>query len=203
MSADDIFYTLSEPSEGSYREKGSRFLAFAFPVETEDLIKKHLADLKNTYHNARHVCFAWQLGFDGMNYRVNDDGEPSGTAGKPIFGQIRSHNLSNVLIIVVRYFGGTKLGTSGLINAYKEAAADAIKNGNIIKKTINSFFSLNFSYDQLNNVMRIIKEMDLQIIHQDFGLNCKISLSVRESLFASVKSRFEAINGVKLIDDIP
>ena len=142
---DDIYKTLNSPSEGLYKEKGSKFLAFAFPVYDETEIRNLIAEIKKQYYDARHHCYAWQLGLDKSNFRANDDGEPSGTAGKPIYGQILSHQLTNVLIIVVRYFGGIKLGTGGLVAAYKTAAADAIAHSEIIDKTVQSYYQMFFN----------------------------------------------------------
>ena len=154
MEQTDLYTTLLNPSEGLYKEKGSKFLAYAYPVMEEEQIKQYIQDLKQKYYDARHHCYAWQLGLDENHYRVNDDGEPSGTAGKPIHGQIRSHSITNVLIVVVRYFGGTKLGTSGLINAYKLASADALANATLVERTINDHYRIGFSYAVMNDVMK-------------------------------------------------
>jgi len=193
MTLDDVYKTIEAPSQGLYKEKGSKFLAFALPIENENEIKQHLTELKTKYYDARHHCFAWQLGIDGSNYRSNDDGEPSGTAGKPIYGQIRSFELTNIIIIVVRYFGGTKLGTSGLINAYKSAAADAINQANIIEKTIDVDLKIKFPYEAMNDVMRVIKEEEPNIVSQDFNLTCAMTLSIRESKINILLSRLEKI----------
>ncbi|NOZ45387.1 MAG: YigZ family protein [Chlorobi bacterium] len=176
----DEYLTIDKPSEGIYKEKGSKFLAFAFPVKSEEEIKNHQKNLRKKYYDARHHCYAFRLGADLQFYRSSDDGEPSNSSGPPILGQIQSKNLTNILIVVVRYFGGTKLGIPGLINAYKSAAIDAIGNAKIIKKTENDWIEVKFSYDSMNSVMKIIKEEKLQPINQKFDLNCSLNLSIRK-----------------------
>ena len=198
MEIIDLYKTIERPSEGIYKEKGSKFLAFAYPITTEDEVKPLVQELKTTYYDARHHCYAWQLGIDGNLFRANDDGEPSGTAGKPILGQIRSHDLTNILIGVVRYFGGIKLGTSGLIHAYKEAAADAILNAKIVKKTEDAYYDVQFAYDAMNDVMRVIKEEEPQIINQQFDLNCSMTLAKRCSQSSAMASRLGKIDTVRL-----
>lgn len=167
MSITDQYKTLKEPSEGIYKEKGSKFITYAYPIYTEEEVKPIIDELKKQYYDARHHCFAWQLGTEGDRFRANDDGEPSGTAGKPILGQIRSFELTNLLVVVIRYFGGTKLGTSGLIHAYKEATIDAINNGIIEERTVNDFYQIDFDYGVMNDVMRIMKEENPNITAQD------------------------------------
>ncbi len=194
----DTYFTIEAPSEGAYKEKGSKFIAYAYSVSCEDEIKELIQGLKKLYYDARHHCYAWQLGVEGLEYRVNDDGEPSGTAGKPIHGQIKSHQLTNILIVVVRYFGGTKLGTSGLITAYREAALDAINNALIIEKTVNDIYQVDFDYGVMNDVMRIIKEEEPQIVKQEFDLHCMFQLSIRQSSLASLLGRLEKIESVRL-----
>ena len=194
MPMDDVYKTIDAPSQGLYKEKGSKFLAFAWPLHSEEDIKQHLADLKAKYYDARHHCYAWQMGMDGMNHRANDDGEPSGTAGKPIHGQIRSFELTNILIVVVRYFGGTKLGTSGLIHAYRSAAADAIGQANIIERTVDSQIDIKFPYEATNDVMRVIKEEEPHIICQKFDLTCAMTLSIRQSKVEELLSRLEKVD---------
>lgn len=198
MTQTDQYKTLKEPSEGIYKEKGSKFLAFAYPVSTEEDIKQYIDNLKKKYYDARHHCFAWQLGTDGNHFRANDDGEPSGTAGKPILGQMRSHELTNLLVVVVRYFGGTKLGTSGLIRAYKEATIDAINNGTIEERTVNDFYRIDFDYGALNDVMKIIKEETPDVIKQDFDLRCAIEWSTRQSDVEKIIARLEKVESVKI-----
>ncbi len=194
----DLYKTIASPSEGLYKEKGSKFLAYAYPVYTEDEIKEHVKKLKEDFYDARHHCFAWHLGLDGMRYRENDDGEPSGTAGKPIHGQILSKELTNVLVVVVRYFGGTKLGVPGLIRAYKEATIDALSNATIVEKTVNDFFSIRFDYLVMNDVMRIVKEENIEFLKQQFDLNCYVEFSIRQSEVEKVKNRFENVESVRM-----
>ena len=179
---DDTYKTLAEPSEGLYKEKGSKFLAFAFPVRTLDEVKAHLEQLRKDYFDARHHCYAYILGPRKDAFRANDDGEPSGTGGRPIHGQLLSADLTDTLIVVVRYFGGILLGASGLANAYKTAARDAIDHATIIEKTIDARYRLAFAYETLNDVMRILKEFDLKPENQDFNLDCTLEVSVRQSL---------------------
>lgn len=198
MEIIDLYKTIERPSEGIYKEKGSKFLAFAYPIVSEEEVKPLVQELKTTYYDARHHCYAWQLGIDGNLFRANDDGEPSGTAGKPILGQIRSHELTNILIVVVRYFGGIKLGTSGLIHAYKEAAADAILNAKISEKTEDAYYDVQFAYDAMNDVMRVIKEEEPQIINQQFDLNCSMTLAKRCSQSNAMASRLGKIDTVRL-----
>ncbi|MBS2098454.1 IMPACT family protein [Carboxylicivirga linearis] len=198
MPDTDQYKTLREPSEGIFKDKGSKFITYAYPISTEEVIKPLVDELKKKYYDARHHCFAWQLGTDGNRFRANDDGEPSGTAGKPILGQIRSNELTNLLVVVIRYFGGTKLGTSGLIHAYKEATIDAINNGTIVERTVNDFYRINFDYGVMNDVMRIIKEENPNITKQDFNLRCSIEWSTRQSEVEKIKSRFSKVESVKI-----
>lgn len=165
---DDSYKTIKSNSEGIYREKGSKFIALAFPVKTESQIKEILAGIKKDYFDARHHCYAYRLGWDYSAYRINDDGEPSGTAGKPIYGQILSNELTNILIVVIRYFGGIKLGVSGLINAYKTATIDAIKNSTIITNIVQDIMEVNFSYDLMSKIMTILKSDGIQILNTEY-----------------------------------
>ncbi len=193
----DSYKTIQNTSEAIYKEKGSKFITYAFPVNCEDDIKSEIDKLKKEYYDARHHCYAYMLGADKKNFRANDDGEPSSTAGKPILGQILSADLTNILIVVVRYFGGTKLGVSGLIRAYKTAAFDAITNAEIIDKTVNDIYDINFDYLVMNDVMRIIKEEEPLQIDQDFNLTCRITLSIRQSEVEKILERFSKIDSVK------
>lgn len=179
MTVEDTYLSVREPSTGVYKEKGSRFLAFLFPVSTAEQAKSEIDRIRKEYHDARHHCFAYRIGLSGDIWRINDDGEPSSTAGKPIFGQILSHSLSDILIIVVRYFGGVKLGVPGLINAYRTAAADAISNSAIIAKTAASIVKIDFSYPGMNDIMKLIKESGATVISQNFDLNCSMTVKVR------------------------
>lgn len=187
----DTYLTLASPAQGLYKEKGSKFLAFAYPVENEDQIKNHLEALHKEYFDARHHCYAYILGARQESYRANDDGEPSGTAGRPIHGQILSAGLTNVLVVVVRYFGGIKLGTSGLINAYKTATADALQQAEKTEKIVTKLFLARFPYEQMNLTMRLVKELQLQVLRQEADMECRLWLSVRLSDAARCQKRFE------------
>ena len=195
----DTYRTLKAPSEGIYKEKGSKFLAFAFPVETEEGIKQKLDEVRKKYYDARHHCYAWFLGADKSRFRANDDGEPSNSAGKPILGKLQSHDLSQVLIVVVRYFGGIKLGVGGLINAYRSAADDAILNGTIVQRKMKTFFEIQFSYEAMNDVMTFIKSKRIEQVSHQFELDCKIKLAIPQSEFEMVKKGLLKIDGVDVI----
>ncbi len=195
---EDTFRTIIEQSEGLYKDKGSKFLAFAFPVQNEEQIKEHLQELRKKYYDARHHCYAYALGPMRDAFRINDDGEPSGTAGKPIYGQILSHDLTNILIVVIRYFGGVKLGVRGLINAYKAATLEAIDNNTIEEKIIKEVYELEFDYPLMNEVMRVLKEQDLEQISHDFSMSCKILFAVRRNSADSIKGIFSSIYGLKI-----
>jgi len=190
---DDLFKTIAAPSEGTYTEKRSKFLAFAFPVSTVEEVKELVEAHQKKYCDARHVCYAYMLGHERLTFRANDNGEPSGTAGKPILGQINSNELTNILIIVVRYFGGIKLGTSGLIQAYKAAAAEAIAAANIIEKTVDERLDISFDYVLMNQVMRIVKEENPTILAQSFDNVCQMTLSQRASLMPRLRDRLSKI----------
>ena len=194
--ANDLYKTIEKASTGIYKEKGSKFLAFAYPVATESEIKDILDDLKKEYYDARHHCYAYMLGADKGKFRANDDGEPSSTGGKPILGQILSNDLTNIFIVVVRYFGGTKLGVSGLINAYRSAASDAINNAKILEKTVNDYYKVEFHYIAMNDVMKLIKEENLDIVEQNYDNVCEIVLSIRQGEVQKIKSRIEKIDGI-------
>ncbi|MDY6801726.1 MAG: YigZ family protein [Bacteroidota bacterium] len=194
----DEYLTISKPSEGLFKDSGSKFLAFAFPVSSENEIKAIQEQLRNKYHDARHHCYAYMLGVNKEIYRANDDGEPSSTAGKPILGQIRSFNLTNILIVVIRYFGGTKLGVGGLIHAYKTAAEEALKNAKIVKKTLHDIYELKFDYPQMNEIMRIMKEENIEQIDQNFELTCSITLALRKAEVEKVLSKFDRVEKLKI-----
>jgi uncharacterized YigZ family protein len=177
----DTYKTIIKASPDSlFKEKGSKFLGYAFPVTNENQVKKCVNHLKKVHYNARHWCYAWQLGKSYQSYRVNDDGEPSNSAGMPIFGQLQSYDVTNVLIVVVRYFGGTKLGVGGLMQAYKTAARMSLEASTIVQKTIDEHFLIKFDYPEMNIVMRIIKEEKLSILNQKMELNCEFKLAVRK-----------------------
>ena len=180
FSAIDTFKSISKPSTGIYKELGSKFLSFAYPINSEDEIKDILASIRKRYFDARHHCYAYRIGRNGEIWRANDDGEPSSTGGKPILGQLLSNELSDVLIVVVRYFGGTKLGVPGLIRAYRSAAADAITNSEIIDKTLMRLLVISFDYIQMNDIMRIIRDLQAEIIEQQFDNLCQVKLRIRE-----------------------
>ena len=195
---DDTYKMLSAPGEGLYKEKGSKFIASAFTVMSEDEAKQAIADIKKEYYDARHHCFAYMIGPDKANFRSSDDGEPSGTAGKPILNQILSKDVTNVCVVVTRYFGGIKLGTSGLINAYKTASREALDNATIIEKTIDEVFALEFGYPLMNEVMRIMKEEDLEQQNPRFEMDCYLEFSTRQSEAERIATRFRNLYGVKI-----
>lgn len=174
--------SIATPSEGLFKDQGSRFLAFAYPVGTEAEVKEILSRIRREYHDARHHCSAFRLGLEGEQWRASDDGEPAGSAGRPILGQIDSAGLSDVLVVVVRYFGGIKLGIPGLIRAYRTATADALQNASVVVKTAGSWFTIGFGYDQMPAVMKVVKDMDLPQRGQDFGIECTMQVRVRKTL---------------------
>lgn len=197
--ASSAFLTIKAPSEASMREKMSKFIAFAFPVTTAEEAKAKVAEVANRYHDARHVCWAYRLGADGSETMANDNGEPSGTAGRPILGAIRSADLSNIVIAVVRYFGGIKLGTSGLITAYKEAASLAIQSAEIIEDCELSKLSFTFPYQAVNSVMKITKsDPDITVLSTDFNNTCSLTLSIRTDRLDDLCRRLSDISGVSL-----
>ena len=185
----DEYKTISATSEGYYTEKRSKFLAFAHHVDTVDQVKDIIAGYRKKYYDARHVCYAYMLGPERQDFRANDDGEPSSTAGKPILGQINSNELTDILIVVVRYYGGVNLGTSGLIVAYREAAADAIAHATVETRQVEELVKYSFSYPQMNDVMRIVKDMNPRIISQTYDNTCEIVLSIRKSESQTLRHR--------------
>lgn len=189
----DIFYTIDSPSEAIYREKMSRFLAFAIPVKSADEARAAIKDYQNKYHDARHVCWAYMIGPQRLEFQLNDNGEPSGTAGKPILGQINSFNLTDIVIIVVRYFGGIKLGIPGLIRAYRTSTADALANAEIIEKIASKMFRIHFGYMNMNGVMKVLKDMGLTPSAQDFGLQCALEVRVRLAWEEDFRKRMEEL----------
>lgn len=190
----DEYKTLKTEGEGYYTEKRSKFLAFAHHVESIDEIKKILANYRKKYYDARHVCYAYMLGAERQEFRANDDGEPSSTAGKPILGQINSQELTDVLVVVVRYYGGVNLGTSGLIIAYREAAADALANSETEIRQVEEVISYSFAYPMMNDVMRIVKEMQPRIVSQTYGNTCEIKLGIRKSEAERLRSKLEKLS---------
>ena len=195
---DDTYKMLSSPGEGLYKEKGSKFIASAFTVTSEEEVKQALADVKKKYYDARHHCYAYMIGPDKACFRSSDDGEPSGTAGKPILNQILSKDVTNVCVIVVRYFGGIKLGVSGLINAYKTAARDALDNAVIVEKTVDEVYSLEFGYPLMNEVMRVMKEEGLEQQNPRFEMNCYLEFSTRKNNADQIVAKFKSIFGVTI-----
>lgn len=189
----DHIRTLTHTSEGIYKEKGSKFLSFAMPIESEEEIKQTLVAFKKRYYDARHICYAYMLGEDKTQFRSYDDGEPSGTGGRPILGQIHSAELTNVLIVVVRYFGGVLLGTGGLMHAYKQAASDALANNEIIVKEITRTLHLTFAYDQMNQVMSIIKALQILILDQQFESTCQLTITVTKSIIPQAIAKIKSI----------
>lgn len=198
-SEKDTYKTITDPSsEVLFKDRNSKFFGYAYPVTEEETIKEHLDYLKKQHHSARHWCYAWQLGKEETHYRANDDGEPANSAGMPIYGQIQSFEVTNILIVVVRYFGGVKLGVGGLINAYRTTAQMALEASNIVERTIDIQFEVAFDYPEMNIVMRIIKENDLEIIDQKLALDCKIYLSVRRGEAERIYKKFDAIYKVSI-----
>ena len=198
---DDTYLTISRTSEGIYKEKMSKFLAFAIPVSSVEDVKKQLEKYQKEYYDARHVCWAYMLGSQRTDFRSNDNGEPSGTAGKPILGQITSAGLTDILIVVVRYFGGIKLGTSGLIVAYREAASEAIAANEIIERQVEDEVHFGFEYPLMNEVMRIVKEEGPTIVSQIFDMDCEMTLRIRRSLMDNLKKRLSKVDGVHFINE--
>ncbi len=194
----DHLRTLTHTSEGIYKEKGSKFLSFAIPVESEEEIKQTLDAFKKRYYDARHICYAYMLGEDKTQFRSYDDGEPSGTGGRPILGQINSAELTNVLIVVVRYFGGVLLGTGGLMHAYKQAASDALANNEIVIKEITKTLHFSFAYEQMNQVMSIIKALQISILEQQFESTCHLSISVAKCVFLQTIAKLESIPTIEI-----
>jgi uncharacterized YigZ family protein len=196
MLFDDTYRTIENPVEGLFRDRGSKFLAFAFPLTTDADIKEIIIRLKAEHPKANHHCWAMRLGIDRSVFKVNDDGEPSGTAGRPILNILLSRDVTNILVVVVRYFGGTLLGVPGLINAYKQATDEALNHAVIVEKTVNDIYTITFDYLQMNDVMRIIKDDDLKLLSQQFDNSCLIQVSIRKMQVNAVLSKFGNLNGV-------
>lgn len=199
MDHSDLYKTIKAPVEGIlYKDKNSKFFGYAYPVSNEEEIKEHIEQLKKEHHSARHWCYAYQIGTETISYRANDDGEPSNSAGMPIYGQIQSFEVTNTLIVIVRYFGGVKLGVGGLISAYRTTAQMTLDEAQIIEKTINKDFLITFDYKNMNTVMRIIKEKNLNITHQKLELDCQITISVRKKDAESVFNAFNHLYEIKI-----
>lgn len=198
----DFYNTLDIPSEEVlYKEKNSKFFGYAFPIKNEDDVKQHLESIKKQHHTARHWCYAYQLGAEKIYFRANDDGEPSNTAGMPIYGQIQSFEVTDILIIVVRYFGGIKLGVGGLITAYRAAAQMALEQATIVEKTIDKEFVVQFEYKDMNKVMRVIKERNLNILSQKMHLDCEITLAIRKKDYNAALEAFVPLYEVKVFTE--
>ncbi|WP_299521970.1 YigZ family protein [Winogradskyella sp.] len=199
MTEKDTYKTISKPSKGElFKDKNSKFYSYALPVNNEDQIKTYLEAVKKEHYSARHWCYAYQLSMETIRYRINDDGEPSNSAGMPIYGQIKSFDLTNILIIVVRYYGGTKLGMGGLINAYRTSARLALETADIIERTINRHFQLSFEYKYMSKVIRVLKENQVDIINQTLEHNCLLEISVRKSNGSKILGIFKDFFGVKI-----
>ncbi len=198
MIQDSFYHTIEKPSLAEFKDRGSKFIAYAYPVANVGEFKEKLAALKKEHPKAAHHCFAYRLGLDGMNYRVSDDGEPSGSAGRPILGQIDSKQLTNVLIIVVRYFGGTLLGVPGLINAYKTSVASALEAASIIQKPVLINYRLQFDYTQMNEVMKLVKQFDCVVLKQEIQLFCLLEIGVSKNRLDEVLSKLKDLRGVEM-----
>ncbi len=195
MREDDLYRTVAAPAEAACRERSSKFLAWIYPVRTEEEIREHLEALRKRFFDATHHCYAWRLGPRGEAFRANDDGEPSGTAGKPILGQLLSNELTDCLVVVVRYFGGTKLGVPGLIAAYRESAAAAIEAAQIVERTVDRIVTVDFPYVAMNDIMRVVKELQPRIGEQTFDNLCTLRLSIRESRADLLEERLRKAGG--------
>jgi len=197
-SSEYIYKTIQEPASGIFRDKGSKFIGYAFPFENESILKNILTDIKGEHPKARHFCWAYRLSPDREVYRLSDDGEPSGTAGRPILNSLLSSDLTNILVVVVRYFGGTLLGVPGLINAYKSACLEALLGATVLECTVNDIYSVTFDYIQMNDIMRIIKENNINIIGQSFDTTCLLDLEISKLQLDIVLERLNKISGIEL-----
>ncbi|WP_421943698.1 IMPACT family protein [Pedobacter sp.] len=198
MLFDDSYKTTKEASEGIFRDKGSKFIAYAYPIRSDEEVKPIINALRSEHAKARHFCYAYRLTTDRSVFRINDDGEPSGTAGRPILNCLLSEDLTYVLVVVVRYFGGTLLGVPGLINAYKSATVEALQSSTKISKTINDVYEVNFDYLQMNDIMKLIKDESLEVINQNFDINCMIKFEIRKAQLNQVLIKFDKIEGITL-----
>lgn len=200
-SINDTFHTIQTATEATFTEKRSKFISYAYPVKSVDEIKEHLAVLQKKYYDARHICYAYVLGPERKEFRANDNGEPSGTAGKPILGQINSRELTDIFVAVVRYFGGIKLGTGGLIVAYREGASLALDEAEIITCTVDEELTVKYEYPLMNEVMRVVKEEEPTVVSQQFEMDCRLTLSTRASAMPHLRQRMEDIHGVTIVED--
>lgn len=195
---EDIYKTIKSPSEGLFKDKGSKFLAFAYPFTDENQVKTIIEPLRKEHFKAVHFCYAYRIGMDKTNFRVNDDGEPSGSAGRPILNVLLSKEITNILVVVVRYWGGTLLGVPGLINAYKSATEEALESAEIIEKTVNEIYQITYGYVQMNDIMKVVKDFDLKIINQKFDNQCVIEIEFRTSLSPQVLGKLEKIDEIEV-----
>lgn len=198
MLFEDTYKTIKSPVEGLFKDRGSKFLAYAYPIEHENEVKPIIENLRKEHFKAVHHCYAFRLGLERTNFRVNDDGEPSGTAGKPILNTLLSHDVTNILVVVVRYFGGTLLGVPGLINAYKTATAEALALAEIIEKTVNDVYIVSFEFIQMNDVMKVVKEFSLKIRNQTYDNQCTMELEFRKTLTNQVVGKLEKIDNISI-----
>lgn len=197
----DTYKTITGIAEGLFTEKRSKFIAYAVPVRTVEEVKEQVEKFRKQYYDARHVCWAYMLGHERKNFRANDDGEPSGTAGKPILGQINSNELTNILVVVIRYFGGIKLGTGGLIVAYKAAAAEVLAVSEVEERTVDVDIKVIYEYPFMNGVMRIIKEMNIEIVSQSFDMDCEMTLRIRMNDVGMLKERLLKVDSLRILED--
>ena len=198
MLFDDTYQTIQKASEGLFKDRGSKFIAFAYPIAHEQEVKPYLDALRSLHPKANHHCYAFRLGLDRNQFRVNDDGEPSGSAGRPILNVLLSKDTTNILVVVVRYFGGTLLGVPGLINAYKSATLEALANAEVIPKSVNDRYEIAFDFEQMNDIMKVVKEFSLKITNQNYDNRCKITFEVRKSLLNQVLAKLEKIDSASL-----
>ena len=195
----ETFLTIASESSGIYKDRGSKFLAFAYPVCSEEEVKEKVDFLRRKYFDARHHCYAYRLGADGSRSRSNDDGEPANSAGNPILGQLAARGVTNVLVVVVRYFGGILLGVGGLVQAYKQAAATALANAEIVADVVTEIWQLTFDYTDMNRVLKVVKNMNLEYFGQDFNMNCVLKVKVRKNQSEEIKKRLESVKSLKII----
>ncbi|AXE19741.1 YigZ family protein [Runella rosea] len=198
MLFDDSYKTIVTPIEGFFRDRGSKFLAFGYPIQNEEDVKQYLTALREIHPKANHHCYAYRLGLDRMHFRANDDGEPSGSAGKPILNTLYAHDITNLLVVVVRYFGGTLLGVPGLINAYKVATEEALSQAQIVTKHVRDVYTLTYPYEQMNEVMKVIKAFDLTPQKQQFDNECSLQIEIRKTLLNQVLGKLEKIDALRL-----
>ncbi len=194
----DLYKTIKLPAEGVFKDKGSKFLALAFPFQNESEVKNIIEPLRKEHFKAVHFCYAYRIGLDKSNFRVNDDGEPSGSAGRPILNVLLSKDITNILVVVVRYWGGTLLGVPGLINAYKSATEEALENAEIIEKTVNDVYRITFGYVQMNEIMKVVKDFDLKIKNQQFDNQCVIELEFRQNISSQIIGRLDKMDEIDI-----